>query len=210
MCHTSKLKCDYYLLQSSVVLSGCYLISLSTGKIYSVWLRHWSEKVLCPLFAQKCKTAGNSTSRYVICQKYHLLCTPSDGDAGKSGAMQRLNNKANPSECKSGIWVCWGGQVVLFSCESFGDPAQKPCGWSCSCSLCVQRGEWCDVIVQEIDAREKRGICIPRAAEQRVFWVALTTLGSNRESVSLELLHLEDPESWTEVEQTLFYLFLQT
>lgn len=171
MCHTSKLKCDCYLLQSSVVLSDCYLISLSTGKICSICLCHWSEKVLCPLFAQKCKLVGSNTSRYVIREKDHLLCTPPDSDAGKPGAMQRLNNKTNPSECKRGIWVWRGGQVVLFSCESFGDPAQKPCGCSCSCGVCVERGEWCDVSVQESDAREKRGICIPRAAEWRVFWV---------------------------------------
>ena len=75
--------------------------------------------------------------------------------------MQRLNNKANPGEWKSSLWIWQGGQVVLFSCESFGDTAQQPSGWSCSCGVCAERGEWCAIIVQEIDAREKRGIFIP-------------------------------------------------
>lgn len=128
----------------------------------------------------------------------------------KPGTVQRLNNKANPAECKSRVWVWQCGQAVLFSCEFSGDTTQQPPGWTCSCGVCVERGEWCDIIVQETDTREKRGIFIPQSCRtERVFWVALTS-GSNRESDSLELLHLEDPESWIVVGQTLLYLFLET
>lgn len=56
----------------------------------------------------------------------------------------------------------------------------------------------------------RRVFSYPRAAERAVLWVALTTAGNNREPDSLELLHLESPKSWTVVEQTLLYLFLET
>lgn len=109
---------------------------------------------------------------------------------------------------KSRVWVWQGGQVVLFSYESFGDTTQQLSGWS-SCRLCIERGEWYD-LVQEIDVMEKMGIFIPQSCRTAiVFWVALTSAGNNGESDSLELLHLGDPESWTVVGQTLLYLFLE-
>lgn len=103
------------------------------------------------------------------------------------------------------IWQC--GQVVLFSCETLYIAALqlKLFLWG----LC-----WEKALVRSLSGTQilgrRRVFSHPRAVERAVLWVALTTAGNNREPDSLELLHLESPKSWTVVEQTLLYLFLET
>lgn len=67
-------------------------------------------------------------------------------------------------------------------------------------SLCVQREKTSDVIIQDIDTREKGGVFISqRCRTVVVFLVALISSGINKQSEVSELLQLVDPQSQIEV-----------
>lgn len=67
-------------------------------------------------------------------------------------------------------------------------------------SLCVQREKRSDVIIQDIDTREKGGVFISQSCRTVVvFLVALISSGINKQSEVSELLQLVDPQSQIEV-----------